>query len=178
MEVYPFRRFYPRFVCSQLLISFQNQSPYTHFPDYPNLRSRTSLTAAISNPLGNNYAGLPTFSHSPQRSHSLLPLRHRYQPSQSRLRRRSQRHRIPYPLRPPSVLHPIHWLHSIQASAPRTAATSALVPRPCGNGLQHYRASVSGAFLYVLLLSDSDAGPAGYNELEYCYVRGNFSVGY
>lgn len=137
-----------------------------------------SLKAAKSEPPGNNSTGLPKSPHSPERGHSLFPLRHRHQPNQSRLLRRSQRHRIPNPLRPASVLHPLHRLHSIQASAPRSAATGALVPRPCGNGHQHHRASVSGAFLCVLLLPNRDAGAAGYDELEYRYVRGDLPVGY
>ena len=93
-------------------------------------------------------------------------------------RRRAQRHHLSHYLRPPSILHPFHWLHSLEKVAPRTATCSALVPGPCRNGNQHHRVSVFVGFFCFLLLPDCNASPAGYDELEYRYVWGDLLVGY
>lgn len=151
---------------------------HLHLLDPINLRHKTPSTEARSNTRGYDSVGLPKLPHPPQRSHSLLPLRRRHQPNQPRFRRRSQRHHLPHHLRPPSLLRALHRLHSLQASTPRTAATGTLVLGPCWNGGQYHRARLFGAFLCVLLLPDCDAGPAGYDELEYRYVRGDLFVGY
>lgn len=102
--------------------------------------------------------GLSKLSHPPQRSHSLFPLWCRDQSDQPRFIRRSQRHYLPHPLGPPRLLYSLHWLHPLQAVAPRTATASALVPRPCRYGDQYHRSNFPGAFLCLLLLPDRHAG--------------------
>ena len=68
--------------------------------------------------LAKPFVGLPKLPYPPERSHSLLPLRHRHQLNQSWLLRRPQRHRLPHHLRSSRLLRPLHRLHPLQAPAP------------------------------------------------------------
>ena len=122
--------------------------------------------------------GLSKLSHPPQRSHSLFPLRYHHQSDQSRFIRRSQCHCLPHPLGPSSLLYPLHWLHPLQASTPRTATTSALVLRSCRDGNQYHRPDFPVGFLCLLLLPNGHAGAGGDHELEHCHVWRDLFVGY
>ena len=136
------------------------------------------IKAPRINPRDSNSAGLSKFPHSAQRGHSLLPLRRRHQSDQPRLLGRSQRHRIPHPLRAPSILHLIHRLHPLEASARRNAAAVALVTRSRWNGDQCDRTGISYTLFHLLLLPNGYAGRGGDDELEYRHVWGDLPMGY
>lgn len=104
----PFSPFLSKVPCSHLL----SKTSCKFYIDVASIFRLCQYTAQ-SNPPAHNSTGLPKFPNPPQRSHSLLPLRHRHQPNQPRLLRRSQRYRIPHPFRPLSLLHLIHRLHPL-----------------------------------------------------------------
>ena len=155
--------------------------PISSWPLSPRLYQAATLKlvkATQINPRNSNSAGLSEFPHPPQRSHRLLPLRRRHQSDQPRLLGRSERHRIPHPLRALSFLHLINRLHPLEASARRNAAAVALVTRSRWNGSQCDRTGISYTLFHLLLLPDGYTGRGGDDELEYRHVWGHLPVGY
>ena len=136
IKVCLFRRSYQRCACSQLLptIVLDSISSSPLCPPLCQAATNKLIHATQTYPRNSKSAGLSKFPNSSQRSHRLLPLRRRHQSDQPRLLGRSQRHRFPHPLRALGLIHLIHRLHSLEASARRNAASLALVTRPCGDG--------------------------------------------
>ena len=115
-------------------------------------------------------AGQPWLERPLERSLGLVRLRRCDLPHQHRLHRCFERYHFPHHLRPPRVLHRIHWLFPLKTSAQRTSTTSQVLARKMGHVYQYHRPDLPDLLLHFLFLPHCETSHSADNELEYCYV--------
>jgi len=122
-------------------------------------------------PVGSFPPGLriPGQSEAPvpaQRGPCLIHMRRHHSPRQSRLVRCSQRYRLSHDIGALRIIHPLYWLHGLEAPQGRVPPSGTLVFGPRRIMGEHYSFGLSDPVLCLLLFPNNDTCCVNHDELE------------